>query len=475
MNCKNCNTVIPEGTDYCPVCGKSCTTDDSSYISIANASERKRKIIKRVIISIVSVLAAVMLCIAFIVLFVLGFFSGAFGGIFGGFFGGAIIFGNSDDDTTSAVNETVDDVVSEYEAYIVKINEYLSVNNFTEAMNTLNEAILIYGESVELAEKRKEITVKKGVAALTVYESKNDYKGALTYILYNLSTVENEAEILKKKAVYVEAYRSQVLAAAAGYYTSGNAEKAAAAIKEALLLLPGDTILEGKYNEYLNGTAVEDNAVPATKDEIIAFYADAVNRVEIREEAGFSMKEWQHIDKINSGNDKVDTLIMTGLKAFMTEEADAEEITFAKGDVGIIEEFPDWYLTDNDMVESASLNVNDKGNYLITIKMIEEDTPTADSMLEKVTETVLIWEKIEDLLLNNSTVRAILTDYEDVHVYYRDFTISAEITPEGKMVSLEHVADIEASIGKAEIAHIFDMTDKTGHMIHTCKYYNFTY
>ena len=474
MICKNCSSEIPQNSSYCNVCGRSCTADDTNYLSIAAVSEKKRKIIKKIIISIVSVLAAAILCVTFAALYMLGFFSGAFGGIFGGIFGGALIFGSSGE-TTTAVSDSVQDAVSEYSSYFDRIDECLATENFNEALNIVNEAIGIYGEQAELGEKRKEIILKKGLAALSLYENKNDYKGALTYILYNLSEVENESDILRKKIDYVAAYRSQILDSAAAYYEAGNVEKALAVINEAFQLLPDDRILEGKYNEYANGKADSGSALPATKDEIIAFYSDAVNRVEYRGEAGFSMKEWQHIDEINTGNDKVDKLIMTGLKAFMTVEEDAEEVIFAKGDVGIIEEFPDWYLTDNDMVENAVISVSDNGNYLITISMIEEDTPTADSMLEKVTETVLIWEKIEDLLQNNSTVSAILTDYEDVHVYYRDFTINAEITPDGKIVSLEHVADIEATIGRAEIAHIFDMTDKNGHMIHTCKYYNFTY
>ncbi len=474
MVCKNCSSELSPDSAYCHVCGKSCNADDLTYLSIAEASERKKKIIKRVIISFVSVFVAAVICILFVALYALGFFSGAFGGIFGGFFGGAILFGPTDE-TTSDVSVTVNSSASEYKSYIDKADEYLAAGDFNNALNTVNEAIQLYGSTNELTAKRKEVIVKKGLAALSLYESKNDYKGALTYIMYNLSEVENDAEILLKKADYIAKYRSQILTAAADHYSSGNTEKAADTVKDALLILPDDDILKRKYQEYVNGSVNTGTEIPATKDEIIAFYADAVNRVEHREEAGFTMKEWQHIDNINSGNEKVDKLIMTGLKAFMTVEEDAEEITFSKGDVDIIEEFPDWYLTDNDMVKDAVINVNDNGNYLITIKMIEEDTPTADSMLEKVTETVLIWEKIENLLQNNSTVKAILTDYEDVHVYYRDFTINAEITPDGKIVYLEHIADIEASIGKAEIAHIFDMENKTGHMIHTCKYYNFAY
>lgn len=474
MVCKNCSSELSPDSAYCHVCGKSCKSEDLTYISIAEESEKKKKIIKKVIIGFASAFAAAVLCIVFMFLYALGFFSGAFGGIFGGFLGGALIFGSSDE-TTSEISSSADSSSVEYKSYLDKTDEYLAVNNFNEALNTVNEAIQLYGSTNELSAKRKEVLVKKGLAVLTSYETKKDYKGALTYIIYNLSEVENDAEILSKKASYIESYRSQVLTAAEGHYSSGNTEKAAAVIKDALLLLPDDSILNRKYGEYINGAVNNGTDIPVTKDEIIAFYADAVNRVEYREEAGFTMKEWQHIDNINSGNSKVDSLIMTGLKAFMTTEEDAEEITFSKGDVGIIEEFPDWYLEDNDKVREAVISVNENGNYLITISMIEEDTPTADSMLEKVTETVLIWEKIEDLLQNNSTVKAVLTDYEDVHVYYKDFTINAEITPDGKIVSLKHTADIEATIGKAEIAHIFDMENKSGHMIHVCEYNNFTY
>lgn len=476
MICKNCSSELPPNSLYCHVCGKSCAEDNGNYLSIAIASEKKRKIIKRVIISFVSVFAVTVIGILFIVLYTLGFFSGAFGGIFGGFLGGALIFGNSEEKTT--VSEVVDVSRSEYQSYFDKIDEYLAVNNYNDALLVITEAELIYGAEDEIVLKKKEIIVKKGLAALSTYENKGDFKGALTYIMYNLSEIENEAEIQRRKTLYAEKYRSQILASAENYFSQGKTDNAISVIEDGLVLLTDDEMLLSKKEEYLNSsgeTENNDTPVPDTKDEIIAFYAGAVNRVEYKSEAGFTMKEWEQVDEVNSGNERVDSLIMTGLGAFMTKEKDAESITFSKGDVGIIEEFPDWYLTDNDMVEDATLNVNENGNYDITINMVEEDTPTADSMLEQVTETVLIWEKIEDLLLNNSTVKAILTDYEDVHVYYENFTINAEIAPDGRIIYLKHTADINASIGKAEIAHVFTMENKTGHMMHYCEYYNFTY
>ena len=159
----------------------------------------------------------------------------------------------------------------------------------------------------------------------------------------------------------------------------------------------------------------------------------------------------------------------------MTVEADAEEQVNAKGSDDAKRRSFGWTLTDLSKVASAKCEVLANGNYKITIVMVDEDTPKkTGSTLGQVTGALLYWEDIETTLTSDPTVTKILSEFSDIHVNYKHFTITAEMTPDGKFVALEHNADVDIILGHIKVIGI-NIDNKSGHMYNYCKFYNFKY
>lgn len=213
---------------------------------------------------------------------------------------------------------------------------------------------------------------------------------------------------------------------------------------------------------------------PSTKQDIVNFYAKAANDLKNNGAAGYTKKEWQVVDEINI-NPLVNGPIKGVLGSFMTVEADAEEQVNAKGSDDAKRRSFGWTLTDLSKVASAKCDVLPNGNYKITIVMVDEDTPKkTGSMLGQVTGALLYWEDIETTLTSDPTVTKILSEFSDIHVIYKHFTITAEMTADGKFVALEHNADVDIILGHIKVIGI-NIDNKSGHMYNYCKFYNFKY
>ncbi|MBQ2759116.1 MAG: hypothetical protein IJE93_05050 [Clostridia bacterium] len=213
---------------------------------------------------------------------------------------------------------------------------------------------------------------------------------------------------------------------------------------------------------------------PSSKQDIVNFYAKAANDLKNNGAAGYTKKEWQVVDEINI-NPLVNGAIKGVLGSFMTVEADAEEQVNAKGSDDAKRRSFGWTLTDLSKVASAKCEVLANGNYKITIVMVDEDTPKkTGSTLGQVTGALLYWEDIETTLTSDPTVTKILSEFSDIHVNYKHFTITAEMTPDGKFVALEHNADVDIILGHIKVIGI-NIDNKSGHMYNYCKFYNFKY
>lgn len=215
---------------------------------------------------------------------------------------------------------------------------------------------------------------------------------------------------------------------------------------------------------------------PATKDEIIAFYKAAADKVKNDGAAGYTKKEWQYISEINIGADMINSAVEGVVAGFMTTEDEAGEQINEKGTDDAKNRFPAFTLTDNSFIVSAECTTNAAGNYVIKMVCADEDTPRKDgsSKLGQVTQSLIYWEDLEKTLKEDPTVTKILTAYDGVHVIYTGYTVTAEITPDGQFVSMDHVGNINIQIGSAKIL-IATIKDKSANLTNTCKYYNFNY
>ncbi len=213
---------------------------------------------------------------------------------------------------------------------------------------------------------------------------------------------------------------------------------------------------------------------PSSKQDIVNFYAKAANDLKNNGAAGYTKKEWQVVDEINI-NPMVNGAIKGVLGSFMTVEKDAEEQINAKGSDDAKRRSFGWTLTDLSKVTSAKCDVLPNGNYKITIVMADEDTPKkTGSTLGQVTGALLYWEDIENTLTSDPTVTKILSEFSDIHVNYKHFTITAEMTKDGKFVTLDHTADVDIILGHIKVIGI-SIDNKSGHMYNYCKFYNFKY
>jgi len=216
------------------------------------------------------------------------------------------------------------------------------------------------------------------------------------------------------------------------------------------------------------------NKVPSTKEEIFNFYKAAVAKIKNNGEAGYTKKEWQVLDEINIGPALVNNAVKGAAGNFMTTEDAAEDQVCDKGSDKAKDRFPNCTLTDMSKVASATLE-QANGNYKIKIVMADEDTPKkSGSFLGQVTNSILYWEDIDNTLKTDATVSKILSEYSDIHINYQGFLIEAEITPEGKFVSLSHTATANILIGHAKIL-VVSIDNKTGKLVNYCKYTGFAY
>lgn len=222
--------------------------------------------------------------------------------------------------------------------------------------------------------------------------------------------------------------------------------------------------------------AAAPTGAPTTKDEIINFYKDAANKIKDTGAAGYTKKEWQTISEINIGASFINSAVEGVVGGFMTTEDEAGEQINEKGTDDAKNRFPGFTLTDYSFIVSAECTTNAAGNYVIKLVCADEDTPKKDgsSKLGQVTQSLIYWEDLEATLTGDATVTAILKEYSGVHVIYAGYIVNAEITPDGQFVSMEHIGNVDIKIGSAKIL-VATITDKSAHLINTCKFYNFNY
>ena len=214
------------------------------------------------------------------------------------------------------------------------------------------------------------------------------------------------------------------------------------------------------------------NAAPTGKENIFNFYKTAANKIAQNGEAGYTKKEWQTLSNLNlTGSSTVDNVITKLAGNYMTKEADAKDQVSAKGSKEAKDRFPACTLTDLSKVKSATCTVQSNGNYKITIIMVDEDTPKkSGNFLGKVTNSILYWEDIDKELKGISVVK----EYDNIHVIYKGYKIEAELTPDGKFVSMKHLGSVDIKIGHAKVL-IAPLDNKSGHLDNFCIYSNFKY
>lgn len=217
--------------------------------------------------------------------------------------------------------------------------------------------------------------------------------------------------------------------------------------------------------------AAPESTVPSTPEEIVAFYANAVNDVKANGSAGYTKKEFKSMRELRAtGNAEVDKMIGNAVGTFIKDEAHTEAKTFAKGTEEAKANISGWALSDPGKVVSAAL-AQTGGDYTVTIVLADEDTPRRGTSFLSQVGTVLLWEDLENDLKKVSFIK----EYTDAHVLYTGYTVTAVLSPEGMLRSVEHRANVTLSFGSVKLPFIGHMNGLSIGLESAELYGNFTY
>ncbi len=220
-----------------------------------------------------------------------------------------------------------------------------------------------------------------------------------------------------------------------------------------------------------NNNGGNTNSNEWDKTKTFNFYKAACDKITSTGAAGHTRKEWQEIAALNLG--KASSLLKPVIQGFMKTEDQASEAVSEKGSDDAKRRMAPCGA-DISYVKSATKKDLSNGNYQITIVMNDENTPKKGSKgIAAMATGILYMEDVEDTVKNDSTVSGIVKSLDKAEIVYKAYTIVAEMTKDGKFVSITHTTtgDISASV----TVKLFGNISGDGTLNFTSKWYDFKY
>ena len=213
----------------------------------------------------------------------------------------------------------------------------------------------------------------------------------------------------------------------------------------------------------------------STKEKIIDFYTRAVNNVKFGGVAGYDRKSYQELkscDVLTIANDS----FKNEVSKYLTSASAAKSVCYARGTNEARYYFPNFTIGDHSKVKSANCTVTTTGNYMITLTMIDADTTSSgnDSFLYKLTDDAICWDtKVEPVLEKMISVK----NWWDPSIITKEFSISAEITPDGRFLSAAYTGLANITVGKLQMTlnPLCPYENKTAVVKTTSLFSNFSY
>ena len=219
-----------------------------------------------------------------------------------------------------------------------------------------------------------------------------------------------------------------------------------------------------------NGGGTNSNEWDKTKT--FNFYKAACDKITSTGAAGHTRKEWQEIKELNLGSSIVTNLVKPIITSFMKTEDQASESVSDKGSDDAKRRMAPCGA-DISYVKSATKKDLSNGNYQITIVMNDENTPKKGSKgIASMSTGILYMEDVQETVKNNSTVSKVVKSLDKAEIIYQAYTIVAEMTKDGKFVSIEHHTD--GAISASAKLSVGSMNG-TGTLAFYSKWYNFKY
>ena len=201
-----------------------------------------------------------------------------------------------------------------------------------------------------------------------------------------------------------------------------------------------------------------------SKDEALAMYQKAAKDIHDNGTAGYNKIGWQKPLKIE-GLGFLDGVIVPILEGFMTTEDEAEVKVNEKGSDDAKNRMPISNCTAG-AVKSATGEKLANGNYKVVIVLNEQTNPSyADTDgLAAMSREFLDYKDVEKEAKNIAIVKSL-----EGQIVYKDYTITAEMTADGKFVSITHYG-----IGYIK-ANLNGSINATGELEFNAKYTEFKY
>ena len=201
-----------------------------------------------------------------------------------------------------------------------------------------------------------------------------------------------------------------------------------------------------------------------SKDEALAMYQKAAKDIHDNGTAGYNKIGWQKPLKIE-GLGILDSVIVPILEKFMTTEDEAKVQENAKGSDDAKNRMPISNCTAG-AVKSATGEKLANGNYKIVIVLNEQTNPSyADTDgLAAMSREFLDYKDVEKEAKNIAIVKSL-----EGQIVYKDYTITSEMTADGKFVSITH-----CGIGYIK-ANLNGSINATGELEFNAKYTDFKY
>ncbi len=200
----------------------------------------------------------------------------------------------------------------------------------------------------------------------------------------------------------------------------------------------------------------------------LKFFQDAATDIKNNGSAAYKVKSWQEIEQINIGNEILANII----KGFVTSEDKAEVKDNAKGSDDSKNRMPVSNCTMNSVQSVSSKEVN--GNYVITIVMKDQINPTEQDTdgISLMSRDLLYMTAVTNEIQNNGAIKAIVKELKTAELNYKAFTITAEMTKDGKFISITHECHAEL---KAEAKLIVGSLAGDGVLCFRAKFWDFAY
>ena len=230
----------------------------------------------------------------------------------------------------------------------------------------------------------------------------------------------------------------------------------------------GDSNTPADNNSGNGGNA---NSNEWDKTKTFNFYKAACDKITSTGAAGHTRKEWQEIAALNLGS--ASSMLKPIIQSFMKTEDQAKEAVSDKGSDDAKRRMAPCGA-DISYVKSATKKDLSNGNYQITIVMNDENTPKKGSKgIASMSTGILYMEDVEATVKNDSTVSKVVKSLDKAEIVYKAYTIVAEMTKDGKFVSITHTTsgDISASVTVKLLGNI----SGDGTLNFTSKWYNFKY